>query len=549
MARSTRECRPVTRWRLAAVILAGGWALSSLPAVTEASVANPLVKKRFGFVVKDDLLNCPAGDRVALASGPSSGTLAMRWDVRAAAGQSRACRRPFNQRTYAGAERFRFKARSAASGKLVVRLIEEDGETFLATVNTSTKWQSFTLPVASFRLDDSTRRNGEVDVEQLAKIEVIDAQSASGPAGTRTHWLSEWFIDTWPSPVVRTSNLGLSSRPFRLGLVQWPVVGFPDPGPAATSSNDAFLAAHADVTLHHLETSIPWADALANKPLPAGLSDHLTNIAARTPANHRVLLAVTPLDSSRTRLAASWGGTGLPLPASWNSYPLNHPNVKIAYLNYVRQVVERLKPDYLCIGIEVNLLLTNNGGNIPAWEQYQDLHRHVYTALKRSYPNLPIFASVLLAPLRASIGTPFEQFFKTEVGQLLSYSDWLGVSAHPFGEPGPVPDNYFDVAVSFGKPIAVTETSFPSRRFTAFSHDFQFSPLDQYRYVELLLRKAHQHRFRIVTYVPPVDYDDLLSRMTWDMAPFWAHNGFRESDGEEKPVLDLWDAYLALPKQ
>jgi hypothetical protein len=66
-----------------------------------------------------------------------------------------------------------------------------------------------------------------------------------------------------------------------------------------------------------------------------------------------------------------------PLPAPWNTLAINSIEVKTAFTNYARRIVDTMQPDVLAIGIEHNVLLTST----PAlWPALKELHRHVYDA-------------------------------------------------------------------------------------------------------------------------------------------------------------------------
>ena len=71
------------------------------------------------------------------------------------------------------------------------------------------------------------------------------------------------------------------------------------------------------------------------------------------PANHALLISITPLDMTRSKLALYWGNSdNQPLPKPWDTYPLDNPDVETAYLNYAHRVIKYFHPDYFAIGIE-----------------------------------------------------------------------------------------------------------------------------------------------------------------------------------------------------
>jgi hypothetical protein len=253
-------------------------------------------------------------------------------------------------------------------------------------------------------------------------------------------------------------------------------------------------------------------------------------------------------------MAKYWGEEeGMELPSPWDTISLNHENVKTAYLNYARRVVEFFKPNYFAIGIEVNVSI-NDSPEI--WEKYKELHEYVYTELKKLYPSLPIFATFTHSHMKG-LDEANAAVQQQEISELLEYCDLLGLSTYPYGwsywpsgKIDPVPENYFDVPVSFGKRIAITETGAPSRNFEALGINYEFSEDYQYDYIDFLLGKAYEYEFAFVVNWTSIDFDKLLEYIPEEgreIALIWAYTGLQCSNGSPKKALSLWDAYLEVP--
>ena len=346
--------------------------------------------------------------------------------------------------------------------------------------------------------------------------------------------------------------IDLNSRPFYMGFTTWP----PDFTIEAVNGMYEFIGDYADIIGFHFDGGVPWPEALNGEDF----SNHLTNewegARDKKPSNHKLYVAITPLDISRENLASYWGSdTGQPLPSPWNSYSLNDEEVKTAFLNYAKRVIDFFNPDYLAIGIEVNILLTRDQEK---WEQYLELHEYIYAELKKDHPELPIFASVSLAQINGlDQGNPILQ--KEKVSEFMQFNDFLGISTYPYGwaywpagKLDPVPEDFFDTFLIFGKPIAVTETGAPSQDFSALGTNYKFDENYQRQYIELLLRKAHEYDFEFVINWANIDYDKLLEifpdKNLREFATIWAYTGLQRSDGCKKKALYVWDAYLKLPK-
>ena len=193
---------------------------------------------------------------------------------------------------------------------------------------------------------------------------------------------------TATSPAVK---LDAESRPFHMGFTRWP----PEATLEGIDRMNNFVNTYGDMTALHFDGGVPWPEALTDSPLPAGLMSSWQFTRDAIPAEHTLLVSITPLDMTRSKLAAYWGESdNQPLPKPWDGYSLDHADVKTAYLNYARRVVEYFHPDYLAIGIEANVAQVNAP---ESWEAYKQLHQFVYENLKAEYPDLPIFATFTIS--------------------------------------------------------------------------------------------------------------------------------------------------------
>jgi|Deesub1362A_J573_1020465.scaffolds.fasta_scaffold03379_4 hypothetical protein len=342
----------------------------------------------------------------------------------------------------------------------------------------------------------------------------------------------------------------VSRRPFAMGFNRWPS----DLTQEAVEEMYAFIAQHGDLILHHLDNGVPWPEALQGAPFSQHLREDWASSRAAAPPGHLVFVAITPLNTDRDGLARYHGEQdNMPLPKPWDGLPLNHPDVKKAYLNYASRVVEYYQPDYLAIGIEVNMLAMKMPDS---WDAYLELHRETYQALKARYPHLPIFATFTYHHMRGDQEEADPAAQRAAVSALMPYSDLLGLSVYPyswvFSETRRLPEDYFDLALQFDKPIAITETGMPSQPFSAFLIRYDFQAQDQRAYLEFLLRAAAELDFEFVVNWAPIDFEPMLKHFPpglRDLGRYWAYTGLQRSDGCPKPALAIWDAYLALPRE
>lgn len=332
-----------------------------------------------------------------------------------------------------------------------------------------------------------------------------------------------------------------------MGFTPWPV-DFNEAGLARTY---AFARAHSNLMAHHFDGGIPWDEALAGAELPGHLRQDWARRLANTPRSSKVFVAVTPLNFDRNGLAPAWTSRGdnQRLPRAWRNRALNDPAVKQAYLNYVRRVIRAFDPDYLAIGIEANIVISK----APAlWNDYLELHTHVYRAIKREHPRLPVFATVQYEHLRGIEDESKRnlRFQRPAIAALMRSSDILALSTYRYGSlhPNPMGARYFDVAKSFGKPIAIAESGAMSEPVRIFGTRLPASEELQAEFVRGLLRHAVAERFPFVVNWVAIDFTPGLRRLprsVREIARAWVHTGLQTADGRDKPALSVWDAYLA----
>ena len=340
-----------------------------------------------------------------------------------------------------------------------------------------------------------------------------------------------------------------NSRRFHLGFTPFPYEVSLD---GITFAYDAFKT-DADIVAHHFDNGIPWNEALAGEPYSSNIMRDWEARRNQTPDDALVYLAITPISIARNSLAPYRGeADDMPLPAPWDSYSFNHPDVKQAYLNYAIEAVAFFQPDYLAIGIEVNLLYNKNPAE---WEAFMELYRETYTALKARYPELPIFASVL--------GVAFLDGYRDEddpvanrelLVDILEYSDFYAISLYPYLTrylANQVPETMWDDLFSLSdKPIAITETGYPAQAFSVFNGTISVdgTPEKQNAYISRLLQEANDRNFEFVINFIVRDYDALYEWINGgDLELLWRDTGLYDEDGNSRPALDTWRAWLARP--
>jgi hypothetical protein len=336
---------------------------------------------------------------------------------------------------------------------------------------------------------------------------------------------------------------GPATRPFLMGFTQWPA----DLSNEGVAIARDYAHAHGDIVSVMFIGGIPWPEALDGKPFSKDVQD---NMSYRPPAGKKLFLSISPLDKDRRGLAPYWGETdNRPLPQPWSREPLNSPRVKRAYLNFVLRAIETMRPDYLAIGVESNVLLSRDQSK---WQQLKELHRDTYTAIKKVHRSLPVFFTTEVLHYkrltRDAKGTNQEK----EVADLMRYSDLFAMSFYPHMSPEalrPVPGNFLDFARRFKKGIAVAESGMTSRPVDLRSYNTTLygSDPDQTQFTEYLLKTAARDGYEFVINFATTDSDRLVARLRpqlADLARIWAYIGMQTGDQHPKPASAVWDGFF-----
>lgn len=344
---------------------------------------------------------------------------------------------------------------------------------------------------------------------------------------------------------------GAETRPFLLGFTPFPYAISVE----AVDYTYAALAAEGDLMVHHFDNGVPWPEALDGN-ITAHIQDDWNYRRAKTPAGHTVMVALTPINFERTGLAPYRGtADDQPLPSPWDSYGFDHPAVAAAYLNYVEEAIAFFQPDYLNIGIEVNLLARNNPSQ---WEPYLALHRAVYAALKADHPALPIFVSLTGIDLLEGYTDADPAMQRRAFADIIAYTDIFALSMYVYFTrymTAEIPADMFDkLAALTDRPLAVAETGYPAQTFSIqISAEarltFESDAARQEAFIRFLLAEAAQHNFLFVINFIVRDYDALWEQIgaPEDISIAWRDTGLFDEEGAERPALAVWRAWLALP--
>ncbi len=353
---------------------------------------------------------------------------------------------------------------------------------------------------------------------------------------------------TPPVPTITPHSVGGAPRAYHLGFTTFPY----DISREAVDYTYDRLISDADLIAIHMDNGIPWKEALADEAFNKHIMEQWEQDRAHIPPGHAVYVAITPINSDRNTLATYRAKEDdMPLPAPWDGYAFNAPEVKQAYLNYVLRVIDYFQPDYLTVGIEVNLLMKNSPEK---WAAYLELQQATYTEVKLQHPDLPVMVS-MTAPELLDDFTDSDYAAQMQVLQdVLPYSDYFALSLYPFmgAYLTDYPDSMWDdlFALNPGKPIAIAETGFPAETLELPSFNLRFAADadKQAAFVADLLTQADEQDMVFIVNFILRDYDALWKKIgSIEVFSIWRDTGLYDENGNPRPALTSWNTTLSRP--
>ena len=347
------------------------------------------------------------------------------------------------------------------------------------------------------------------------------------------------------------------TRSFHLGFTPFPY-DFVGSAPADTYD---WIEEHADLVLFHMDSGVPWPEALAGTPYHPNLVAEVDFEVANVRPGQKVYVSATPQSNARAGALALYraADTGLPLPPGWETKTLDDPDVIEAFTNWCRYLIERFDPDYFAYAIECNGGFT--GPTDPELQQFLVLVQAVYPTLKLEHPELPVFLTVQTGGTNATRAD-----FLAQTALLLPFSDLVGISSYPFlrlrlgavdsfGDPDTHAGDLLTALLELcpEKPMAITETGYIAEDLVIpeFGISQEGRAAWQTKYVGQLLREVNRYQAEFVVWFVSRDYDlglQTLENLGVPIDPaflIWRDTGLLNGAGNPRPALAVWDRWLA----
>ena len=352
-------------------------------------------------------------------------------------------------------------------------------------------------------------------------------------------------------------------RSFSMGFTYQPY----DWSEEAFETTFNLIGKHGDLIAHYFDNGVPWAEAFQGLPYHPHLEEDIQRRINHQRSGQQVLVAVNMLANDRLSLAGYLAETdGMERPGIWRDKDFDDAEVIQAYLNWCRDLIQRLNPDYLLYGFEIDSAIID-----PESKRFQKLLvmvREVYTTLKQENPSLKVVLGFNLGD------TDYMEKRKAAIAKLLPYTDIYAVSTYPFkydgigGDSTNIPVDWFDKVreIAPDKPFAISETAFIAKDFThptlgvwiPFQKERLLIPGRakwQAGYFRFLLESVQKLDTAFINVWAIRDLDLLFEKIAPDgnyTDPMWKlinHSGLYDAEGKPRESLAIWDAWNKLPKR
>ncbi len=297
-----------------------------------------------------------------------------------------------------------------------------------------------------------------------------------------------------------------------------------------------FAGEHGDMVL--IQRMLPWADFVPG----AQVSEETANNTAseREAIDEHDLglffaIDVTDGATGRDRLVE--------LPPDMAGRRFDDAAVRAAFVSYAEYVALNYKPQYLALGVEMNLYYQKNKDD---WENFRSLYREAYAAVKKQSPGTQVTVTWQYEDLQGIFPREDQHFAEWELVSAWDGDvDFVGISSYPsfaYASAAAIPDVYYSQLRAFtSKPIALAEFGYSS----APGHQGLNSGTeeDQTAYLRRVLREAELVPMAFIVWF--AIWDPAYARGTAFSA--FQSIGLLREDDTEKPAWTFWADAAAQP--
>ncbi len=251
-----------------------------------------------------------------------------------------------------------------------------------------------------------------------------------------------------------------------------------------------------------------------------------------------LLFAIDPTDGAvqRERIA------GLPEQGGPGQGFLR-ADVQEALVAYAIYVATNYEPEYLAVGVEINMLRARSPGQFRA---FMEAYTRVYDAVKSIRPATKVFPTFQLEDLLGRLTQEHAPEWEA-VEAFGERIDALAVSTYPYLSSSvrlvrEIPEDYYSqLRARFGGEILISEAGYASA--TTEGHTWVGTEQEQERFLQRLLEDAETNGFAAVVWVAERDPTERRR----GSAAVLNDVGLRLSDGTDKLAWALWREWARRP--
>ena len=285
----------------------------------------------------------------------------------------------------------------------------------------------------------------------------------------------------------------------------------------------------------------PWEELLSSGRFPSDQTSSSTQRERDLAEQHglQLFVAIDATDVSEDT------GQLEGLPPELRGAGFENEDIRSALLRYVQYVVVNYQPAYLAIGIDVNAYQRRFPGDYP---NFVSLYEEAYVQVKETAPDTQVFPTFQLEAMRGllPVGEPGAPQWDL-LDHFAARMDLLAVSSYPgvvFDAPADIPDDYYTgLAERTDKPIAITETGYPSDAPDERDGDEPPTEREQASFLRRLLRDAERIDMGLVVWFAGQD-PTFEGGASSDLI---RHIGLLRRDGTGKAAWQVWREAVARP--
>ena len=336
-----------------------------------------------------------------------------------------------------------------------------------------------------------------------------------------------------PGPVVTRPEAAGEPRAMQLAFSSLPAER------TSESYIQAFATAaqYADAVL--VQRVPPWEDFMPGGQVSKQTADstRLETALLDQYEGLQLFYAIDPTDGvvQRSRLA------NLP-PQIDPQQGFADKRVRDAFLAYAAYVATNYEPEYLALGVEVNMTFERAPEQ---FEAFFTLYAEAYDVVKGNSPKTKVFPTFQLEDLEGAFGLvhpPRWELIQRFEGRM----DLLAISTYPFlGEAKSASDvradYYSQLKQHWDGPIIISETGYPSAPVEG--RATVGTEADQQAYLQRVLKDANELGLEMVVWFAALDPAFAASGTT----AVFKDIGLRKSDGSNKLAWTTWEEWARRP--